>query len=103
MFTGCLKDDDLKLKSVEYIPAQLNDGWEIEPFNSENFNMDILNSLLAEIYSEYNYPMIRSLVVIKNVKNSCRVISTRFIRQRNAPSVVVDYKEFYFYSYRYSY
>lgn len=68
MLTGCLKDDNLKLKSVEYIPVQLNDGWEIEPFNSENFNMDILNSLLAEIYSEYNFPMIRSFVVIKNGK-----------------------------------
>ncbi len=68
LFTGCLKDDDLKLKSVEYIPAQLNDGWQTEPFNSENFNMDILNSLLSEIYSEDKFMMLRSFVVVHNGK-----------------------------------
>jgi CubicO group peptidase (beta-lactamase class C family) len=65
---SCLKDEDLKLKTVAYLPAEQNDGWILNPVSSENFNMDIFNEVMKDVYSNDDFLLVRSLVIVKDGK-----------------------------------
>ena len=68
LISSCLKDEELKLKTVEYQPAELNDGWVLNPVSSTNFNMDIFNEVMKAVYSNEDFLLVRSLVVVKDGK-----------------------------------
>lgn len=68
LLSSCLKDEDLKLKTVEYQPAELNDGWILNPVTSENFKMDIFNEVMNAVYSNDDFLLVRSLVIVKDGK-----------------------------------
>jgi CubicO group peptidase (beta-lactamase class C family) len=66
LLSGCLKDDDLKLKTITYQPEVLNDGWQVEVASSANFDMQILDGIFKSIYSENDFLLIHSLLIVKN-------------------------------------
>jgi CubicO group peptidase (beta-lactamase class C family) len=68
MLSSCLKDEDMKLKTAEYLPSEQNDGWILNPVSAENFNMDIFNEVMEAVYSNEDFLLIRSLVVVKDGK-----------------------------------
>ena len=68
LLSSCLKDEELKLKTVEYQPAELNDGWVLNPVSSTNFNMDIFNEVMKAVYSNEDFLLVRSLVIVKDGK-----------------------------------
>jgi len=68
LLSSCLKDEDLKLKTVAYLPAEQNDGWILNPVSSENFNMDIFNEVMNAVYSNDDFLLVRSLVIVKDGK-----------------------------------
>lgn len=68
LLVSCLKDDELKLKTIKYQPVELNDGWGLSPASSVNFNMDILDELMDSIYSEDHFLQIHSMVIVKDGK-----------------------------------
>ena len=68
LFSGCLKDENLKTENITYLPIAMNDGWEIEPETSLFFDMDIFNDIIRKVYSNDELLVIRSLVVVKNGK-----------------------------------
>ena len=67
-FTGCLKDESLKTNNITYVPEQLNDGWEINTETAHIFEMNIFNEVMNRIYSNDDFLLIRSLVIVKNGK-----------------------------------
>jgi len=68
ILSSCLKDEDMKLKTVTYLPSELNDGWTINPVSSEIFNMDRFNEVMNAVYSNDDFLLIRSLVIVKDGK-----------------------------------
>jgi CubicO group peptidase (beta-lactamase class C family) len=68
LLSSCLKDEDLKLKTVTYLPSEQNDGWILNPVSSENFNMDIFNEVMDAVYSNDDFLLVRSLVIVKDGK-----------------------------------
>jgi CubicO group peptidase (beta-lactamase class C family) len=68
LLSSCLKDEDLKLKTVTYLPSEQNDGWVLNPVSSENFNMDIFNEVMDAVYSNDDFLLIRSMVIVKDGK-----------------------------------
>ncbi|HEX3020225.1 MAG TPA: serine hydrolase [Chitinispirillaceae bacterium] len=84
LFNGCLRDDDLKLATIEYNPEFLGDGWQIEAASSATFNMDLLNDILNKIYSEDDFVLLHSLLIVKNGKLMVESY-TRSYSDRNTP------------------
>ncbi len=84
MLASCLKDDDLKLNNIQFEPQVQNDGWEIEAASSEKFNMDILNDVFKSIYSEDNFILIHSLLIVKDGQLAVECY-TRTLDDRNTP------------------
>ena len=68
LFTGCLKDENLKTDDITYIPVQTDDGWEINTETAQIFDMNIFNEVLNSVYSNDDFMLIRSLVIAKNGK-----------------------------------
>ena len=66
LFTGCLKDDNLKTKDITYIPVKMDDGWEINTETSQIFDMNIFNEVMNLVYSNDDFVLLRSLVIAKN-------------------------------------
>ncbi|MCL2435364.1 MAG: beta-lactamase family protein [Lentimicrobiaceae bacterium] len=66
VFTGCLKDKNLKTDDITYIPIQLNDGWKINTATAQIFDMRIFNEVMSLVYSNDDLVLIRSLVIVKN-------------------------------------
>ena len=64
LFAGCLKDEDLKLKTYEYQPVELNDGWQTDTVTGNNFNVTAFDELVQEVYSEDKNLFIRSLLIV---------------------------------------
>lgn len=68
IFSSCVTDPDIKLKFEEYIPEQLNDGWEISTPQAEGFDFNKIDRIYADLFSEDLYPTARSLLIIRNGK-----------------------------------
>jgi len=66
--SSCLKDDNLKLKEVNYQPVELNDGWQTEPVSSQTFDMNIIDEVVNDVFSNDDFLTIRSMVIIKDGK-----------------------------------
>lgn len=84
IFSSCLKDEDMKLKTVEYLPVEQNDGWILNPVASENFNMDVFNEVMNAVYSNDDFLLIRSLVIVKDGKLMAESYP-RTLADRNEP------------------
>lgn len=67
-FTGCLKDENLKTSNISYVPEQQNDGWEINTNTFQIFDTDIFNEVMSCVYSNNDFLLIRSMVIVKNGK-----------------------------------
>jgi len=68
LFTGCLKDENLKTTEISYIPQQINDDWEINTEISQIFDMNTFNEVIQKVYSNDDFVLLRSLVIAKNGK-----------------------------------
>jgi CubicO group peptidase (beta-lactamase class C family) len=66
LFTGCLKDENLKTSKISYIPQQLNDNWGINTEASQIFDMNIFNDVIQKVYSNNDFVLLRRLVIAKN-------------------------------------
>ncbi|MFQ5825371.1 MAG: serine hydrolase domain-containing protein [bacterium] len=68
IFSTCITDPDIKLKSEGYMPEQLDDGWEISTPQAEGFDLNKINRIYADLFSESIYPTARSLLIVRNGK-----------------------------------
>jgi len=66
LFTGCLKDENLKTGDITYVPIEIGDGWEVNTETSQIFDMNIFNEVMNLVYSNDDFVLLRSLVVVKN-------------------------------------
>ena len=66
LVTSCLKDDPIKLPNEGYLPVQKDDGWIISSPEAENVDIELLDKAYEWFYSEEEYPMINSLLVIRH-------------------------------------
>jgi CubicO group peptidase (beta-lactamase class C family) len=67
-FSGCMKDENIKINYEGYIPEALDDGWEISTPGQEGFSEEGLNEVYNNFYSEDLYPAIYSLLIVRNGK-----------------------------------
>ena len=81
---GCLKDEDLKSGKVTYLPEKLNDGWEIDTATSQVFEMNTFNNVMNDVYSNKDFLMLRSFVVVKDGKLMAEAYP-RSLSDRNRP------------------
>ena len=68
VFTSCLKEDDLKLPFKTYVPANLNDGWEISTPEQEGVNEVELQNIYKFFHESSDLWQVRSLLVFRNNK-----------------------------------
>ncbi|MHA2099559.1 MAG: serine hydrolase domain-containing protein [Candidatus Kariarchaeaceae archaeon] len=68
IFSSCVTDPEIKLKFEEYVPEQLNDGWEISTPQAEGFDPSRIDRIYADLFSEDLYPTARSMLIIRNGK-----------------------------------
>ena len=66
--TSCLKEDALKLPFKTYIPANLNDGWEISTPSQEGINETELQNIYKYYHESDDLWQVRSLLVFRNNK-----------------------------------
>ena len=68
LLSACLKEEDLNLPYLGFIPKYIDDGWEISSPEVENMDPEIINNLFMDFYNEKKYPTIRSLLLVRNGK-----------------------------------
>jgi CubicO group peptidase (beta-lactamase class C family) len=68
VFSGCLKNDELKLKTKDYQPQLLNDGWQIDTISEANYSISVFNDIVDAVYSEYDNLYLRSLLIVREGK-----------------------------------
>ena len=68
ILTSCLKEDDLKLPFKTYIPANLNDGWELSTPIQESINEAELEKIYRNFHESKDLWQVRSLLVFRNNK-----------------------------------
>ncbi|HOW25102.1 MAG TPA: serine hydrolase [Bacteroidales bacterium] len=68
LMTACLKDDPIKLPNGGYVPVQRDDGWIVSTPEAELMDVSLLNEAYELFYSDEEYPMINSLLVIRHGK-----------------------------------
>lgn len=66
--TSCLKEDDLKLPFLTYVPANLSDGWEISSPSHEGIDEMALHEIYKYYHENSNLWQVRSLLVFRNNK-----------------------------------
>ena len=68
LFSSCLNEQPLKLGNAGFSPKQLNDGWQVSSPSGENMDEGLLEKAYELFYSENDFPMASSLLVIRNGK-----------------------------------
>ncbi len=68
ILTSCLKEDDLKLPFKTYVPANLNDGWELSTPEQEGINGTELQNIYKFYHKSGDLWQVRSLLVFRNNK-----------------------------------
>jgi len=68
IFSSCLKDEDYKLSQIDYIPEQLNDGWQIDVPLNVGMNPSVLDEIYSRLYSDTEFELMKSLLIIKDGK-----------------------------------
>jgi CubicO group peptidase (beta-lactamase class C family) len=81
---GCLKDENLKEGKVTYLPEKLNDGWETDTVISRVFEMNTLNEVINDVYSNSDFLLIHGFIVVKGGKLMVESYP-RGISDRNTP------------------
>ncbi|MFW5852161.1 MAG: serine hydrolase domain-containing protein [Bacteroidota bacterium] len=66
--SSCIVDENIKLDNNDYLPAELNDGWDISTPEAEQASTDAVHSLYKKFYSENDYVTAISLLIAKNGK-----------------------------------
>ena len=67
-FSSCMEEEPLKLDFHGFSPKQMNDGWQISTPAEENIDESLLKNAYGLFYSENDFPMAKSLLVIRNEK-----------------------------------
>lgn len=68
IFSGCLTDPDIKLRFDNYKPELLNDGWIVSTPQAEGFNVNKIDEIYKNLFSESLYPTARSLLIVRHGK-----------------------------------
>lgn len=68
ILTSCLKEDELKKPFISYIPAQLDDGWQVSTPQNENIDAEKLALIYKDYHTDENTWQVRSLLVVRNGK-----------------------------------
>ncbi len=64
---ACVSDNDLKIE-LNMTPTEQNDGWEIESPTVAGLDVTKLNALYEEVFSEQDFIMAYSFLVVRNDK-----------------------------------
>ena len=68
VLTSCLKEEDLKLPFNTFVPANLNDSWEISTPAQEGINEAALAQIYQKFHESKDLWQVRSLLVFRNNK-----------------------------------
>ena len=68
LLTSCLKEDDLKLPFKTFVPANLNDGWEISTPAQEGIDETELHNIYKFYHESGDLWQVHSLLVFRNNK-----------------------------------
>jgi len=63
---SCLKEEDIKPGNSDYTPLTVDDDWEISSPENENMNREILDQAYELFFSEDEFVMANSLIVVRN-------------------------------------
>ena len=66
--TSCLKEPDLKLPFTTFVPANLNDGWELSTPSQEGIDETELREIYKFFHESKDLWQVRSLLVFRNNK-----------------------------------